>query len=653
MSRQVMSLKAMGTYDQKTIKVVVLSENNHAKYTTGLVSIANRVQAIKFLSTKYILLEFEPHEVLTHPRKGLVKMKVMETVVVSDDDESEPGSDSSENEVGRHPSLSLHPVGHSKRMPHSVKVKQEPIEEEGDPYLEEMDPDNVGEALLLEANKEDLKAEMKALMGRLVVLERAQEAHEDLQKVREDAAKAADTKTKKGAKLHSTAEAEEEFYKQSSEAYEANKGPQVVLNAAIDGVMDQLGHIIRQQDILQTPLKPPKVKVEHREEEREEDIKSRSSRASRASRASHRPGARSKQTISQMRAIEGSIMSMQKHIMDTTVIDHFKKTEAGFREAWMADELLATITARTQRKFSRDGVNPESDKDRGLRMWFWELVIVSLINHQHLYVELVVGDLRTLWINITTFNQPDARHTYISLVKDLLDHHKSTKWAYQPWFFKLEQIFVDMVVCRREQSSADKKMYLLDLMAHDGRYTKEVHQCQDDEEITYEETARRFKHRATRMKDLTAKSEQSDTEANSATTDPPNADNSVPSEQGRGGKGKGSGRGRSKGKGKGKGNSVEGSESEEKTGGYVRQAVCEAYLYNKCSYGSRCKFKHLDLPDNPWHQRGGKEQGDATKPEQGDATKPPPACWDWDEHGTCDRTNCPFLHEGEEGTDDK
>ena len=387
----------------------------------------------------------------------------------------------------------------------------------------------------------------------------------------------------------------------------------------------------------------------------------KSSARARARATTSRSSQRSKRTVEQLKSLEKNVQLVQQHILERTKEIQVQKAEAGYREQWMADEMFDTISKTTQRLFSRDGIHPEEQSLRALRLWFWDLVKPALTHFKHLYIELVVGDLRGLWVNITTFNQLDSRGTYTKLVKKLVLLVKTKHMGFNPWLRKLENIFMSMVMCRRALDNADKKMHMLDLVINDPRYTNEVHECADDDELDYLESARRLRHRATRLGNLTNATTKRETHNTEAKTTP-EANNSEPGGKGKG-KGKGKGRGRGKGGGKGRGKwgwqgkggqrppgGAPLSKEDEATKQKLKDQVCERFLFGKCPWGADCWRKHLDMAKVETAQANLTETPPKKKSRKKSTSGEPAPCFSWNKYGSCKRTKCNFSHSGTKGT---
>lgn len=611
-----MSLRHIGTFDQKNIKIVVLTDTNHGVYQNSVVTQANRTGATKFLSQNYTLEPIPNHDLLGVPRTAKSELSSMKVVVISSDDETD-NSDMEEGDEGDASSSSLTTPTTVKTEPDTVsnlftpQSKGRVLKERGVFLSKEYDTDTEDEVeeyeLLRSLNQTltDLEVRQASML--------ADPAYQVLSHV-------------------STEEGRARFSEEEKE-----------ISAAQEAVQEEISSTNKEiADITRKSF----VKMEASRQKKDAQTKTRARlyRAGVKDSYKDRLRAKTKKHARDMKAMMLSVRHMQTHLIEKREVDHIKKTEAGLREGWMADTILQNITTRTQRYFSYRG-SVEVARDRALRMWFWDLVTASLPNHTHLYIELVVGDLRALWIKVTTFNQPNARHTYTTIMKGLLTHTKKREVGYNPWQRQLEQHFINLAVVRRELSDPDKKMYLLDLIVTDTRYRVEVTECDDDEKITYFEACGRLLQRATRCKNLIT--DPTKREGNLAATPEANLGETKTGSGGKGGKDK-----TDKKKSTDKDKTSSNADVEQRS-----KQICERFLFGKCSWNDKCHYKHVDLAKitkpgggrgSGGKGKGGKGRGKGGKGKGKDKEKDEAnTCFSWDETGKCSRGDtCHFAHVG-------
>lgn len=639
-----MSLNALRAIDLKRIKITPLTATNQDVHARNVVSVADRAGTTKFLTIDYILIDRAKHDLLTltgDPEKDIRVMEI--TVVTSSDDEGDEDSDTGRGGYSpTTPVVRVHGrITGEKGEGGSSSGRSSPVVKDEHKELslsktvikqEETVGDTPGLSLMLD-QLEALELQHANSVESLnsTYPQTPSSASKDVHGVPQAASNAGGTEVQEGAKQSSdSSETKSEVISTSTspgslEDIEQRAGAIASIQLSIQILMEDIAK--KQLDSARAARRPRPTTTT------QADTSTRSSRSEKR-RMERKIKKLNEQHSRDIKVMQENMQMIQSHIVNKDRSSHDKKVTAGLREGWMADTLLASIITQSQRLFGlvKPGetlATPECNEDRQLRLWYWEVVKRSLPDHRYLWEDLVVGDLRALWIAISTFNRPNARSTYTDLMKALVAHVKKKEVGIVPFLKSLDDIYTNLAICRRTVTEIDKKTFLLDLISGDSRYRKVAYECADDEKLDYVESVRRVKHTATRCGNLLSTS-SSKKEANNAQTSGTPEANVTESKTG------------DKGKNKKKRDKKSETKTDDKSDKPKRIPLCENYLFGKCARSAEeCRFKHADLSKvGKGREKRGKSDAKKTKSGKDE----PQVCFAFRDFGTCSNDPCRFAH---------
>ena len=292
----------------------------------------------------------------------------------------------------------------------------------------------------------------------------------------------------------------------------------------------------------------------------------------------------------------------------------------------LADRHLAALLSKRVYFYKGDVV--ETKEEHFLRMHLFTLMSVSVKAFHYMTNDVDAGDVREIWNRACTVGQPNKLTQLRNTNRALMNHQKPRTISFHEWYQRYTELIEDLEIVGMKTSEQFRISYLVELMAHDQRYTWTLRRITEKaSEIEESQVVLLLAERAQEIGDVqharsgTRAFRHPKHEAQLAMT-------------------------------KKKGLSQQKQKCNYKKGG-EHIVECRNYARTgKCKYGIKCKFRHVGKREDQEKKTSDKE---GNKPKYGgkanDTSKP--ACFQWEQNKTCSYGDrCRFKH-GEESEHEK
>ena len=325
---------------------------------------------------------------------------------------------------------------------------------------------------------------------------------------------------------------------------------------------------------------------------------------------------------------------LQASVLKTRSIQQgqFTQHATSAREPWVIDAELDTLVTERYCTFWHEG-RQESPESWELRLILWYKMTTSVSDtgfEQNVYV----GDIRTLWIRATSAAQPHTRNLFHTLSNQVRAHRKTTNINYVGWINKLDDLYTQLRVIKKEPDG-DSKVFDLVSSFDDKRYDQTIREIKRHPAWDYDSCKRYILQQAYEIQDAFGS----------------------PS----------GGASRSQATGAEETDAGETDSSEAFNAERNKPEVCMKHITGKCSFGPKCRYFHLPqeakarlhnyvlkaaskddlqaaLDGRNSNTRKSNENNTGKSVTFEDQEKKKKLCYNYRDHGTCDIEDCKYRH---------